>query len=53
VVGSRIDGEINLGQKDSMILLPVRDKTIKISTESQEFMGDFNDIVLANLKFVP
>ncbi|HUP26634.1 MAG TPA: hypothetical protein VM124_03260 [Candidatus Limnocylindrales bacterium] len=53
VAGSRVDGEINNGQKDSMVLLPLRDKTIKISTESQEFVGDFDKIVLENLKFVP
>ena len=53
VTGARVDGEINTGQKNSMILLPIRDKTIKISTESQQFLGDFNDIILANLKFVP
>ncbi len=53
VTGARVDGEINQGQKNSMILLPIRDKTIKISTESQQFIGDFNNIILANLKFVP
>jgi len=36
-----------------MILLPLRDKTLKISTESQQFVGDFDNIILANLKFVP
>ncbi len=53
VSGSRVDGEINTGQKDSMVVLPLRDKTIKISTESQEFVKDFDTIILANLKFVP
>lgn len=53
VTGARVDGEINTGQKGSMVLIPIRDKTIKISTESQQFTGDFNDIILANLKFTP
>jgi hypothetical protein len=53
ITGARIEGEINQGQKDTMVLLPIRDKTIKISTESQQFIGDFNNIILANLKFVP
>ena len=52
-VGSRIDGEINTGQQDSMILFPLRDKTIEISTESGQFRGDFDSIILANLTFVP
>ncbi len=53
VLGSRVDGEINNGQKDSMVLFPVRDKTLKISTESDQFLSDFNSIILANLTFVP
>ncbi len=53
VLGSRIDGEIARDQNGSVILLPIRDKTIKLSVESQSFMKDFNDIILANLVFVP
>lgn len=53
VTGARVEGEINTGQKDTMVLLPLRDKTIKIYTESQDFVGDFNNYVLSNLKFVP
>lgn len=52
-VGSRVDGEINTGQQDSMVLFPLRDKTIEISTESAQFRGDFDSIILANLTFVP
>jgi hypothetical protein len=53
VVGVRIDGEINTGQKDTMVLFPLRDKVIEVSTESAQFLGDFENIVLANLKFSP
>ena len=53
VLGSRVDGEINTGQQDSMVLFPLRDKTIEISTESAQFKGDFDSIILANLTFVP
>jgi hypothetical protein len=53
VLGSRVDGEINTGQQDSMVLFPLRDKTIEISTESGQFKGDFDSIILANLTFVP
>lgn len=53
-VGVRVDGEINVGQQDSMVIFPLRDKTIRVSTESaQTFLGDFDSIVLANLTFVP
>jgi hypothetical protein len=53
VLGSRIDGEINTGQKNSMVLFPIRDKTLQISTESSDFLNDFNTIILPNLTFVP
>jgi hypothetical protein len=53
VTGSRIDGEIQKDQKGTVILLPLRDKTISISTHSPQFANDFNSIVLANLTFVP
>ncbi|HSX46395.1 MAG TPA: hypothetical protein VLF87_00165 [Patescibacteria group bacterium] len=53
VTGSRVEGEINIGQKDVMVLLPLRDKTIKISTESQDYVKDFDGVILPNFKFVP
>ncbi len=52
-VGSRVEGEVNAGQQDILVLLPLRDKTIEISTESNQFRSDFDSIILANLTFVP
>jgi len=51
--GARIDGEIDKGKKGSIVLLPLRDKTIKLTTESEIFVNDFNDIILKNLTFIP
>lgn len=53
VTGSRVDGEVNVGQKDHMIILPLRDKTIEISTESDQFKDDFEKIILESLNFTP
>lgn len=53
VIGTRVDGEINTGQQGSMVIFPLRDKTIEISTESPQFKGDFDKIILENLTFVP
>lgn len=53
VTGSRVEGEINTGQKNYMVLFPIRDKTLKVSTQSDRFLGDFNNIILPNLKFTP
>lgn len=51
VLGVRIEGEINKNQKDVMIMLPIRDKTLVVWTESSQFVPDFDNIVLASLKF--
>lgn len=53
VLGARVEGEIEAGQKAGMVLFPVRDKTLKIYTQSDQFLGDFNNTILPNLVFVP
>lgn len=53
VTGVRINGEIEPNKQGSMVLFPLRDKTLKISTESNQFINDFNDVILANLIFIP
>ena len=53
ILGTRVEGEVNNGQQDVMILFPVRDKTLKISTESPQFVDDFDGIIMANLTFSP
>lgn len=51
--GTRLDGTINSGQNDSMILIPVRSQTLKVYTESTDYLDDFNKIVLPSLTFSP
>lgn len=53
VVGSRVDGQITAQKQGSMIILPVRNVTLQISTESQDFLDDFNTRILPNLSFAP
>jgi len=53
VLGARIDGEIISQKRGAMILLPLRDKTLKIWVESEQFVGDFNNLILPNLFFIP
>lgn len=53
VIGSRVDGQITADKQGSMIVLPVRNVTLQISTESNAFMGDFDNIILPNLTFAP
>jgi hypothetical protein len=51
--GVRFDGQIEQNLTGSMVVIKVRDKTLKIYTESTDYMSDFNDIVLKNLTFSP
>lgn len=51
--GARVDGEIAQKKKGSMILLPLRDKTLKVWTEAESFTKDFNEIILPSLTFTP
>lgn len=53
VVGSRVDGEISRGTQGSVVLFELRDKTLVLTTESTEFIDDFDNIILANLSFNP
>lgn len=53
VLGTRFDGEIASGKSGSVVVLPLRDKTIKISTEAEDYLGDFDDIILPNFTFSP
>jgi hypothetical protein len=51
--GTRLDGFLKKDQEGSMVVFPLRDKTLRVWTESKEFTADFNNIVLKSLTFVP
>lgn len=51
--GTRLDGTFAGSLKGAMVLLKLRDKTIQVYTESEDFIGDFNNIILPSLKFNP
>jgi len=53
VVGSRIQGVLENNKSGIIILLPLRDKTIKLWTESDQYFEDFEKNILANFKFTP
>jgi hypothetical protein len=53
VVGTRIDGQISNKNQGSIIVIPLRNVTMLISTESQSFEADFNNIILPNFSFSP
>jgi hypothetical protein len=51
--GLRFDGVVQDDKEGALVVLPLRDKTISLWTESAEFLKDFNDIVLPNLSYQP
>lgn len=53
VVGVRVDGQITQDKQGSIVLLPLRDKTLEISTEANVFLPDFNANILPNATFSP
>jgi type II secretory pathway pseudopilin PulG len=53
VVGSRVDGEIESKKQGVKVLLPFRDKTLMIWTESTDYKADFENIILKNFTLTP
>lgn len=51
--GIRVDGEFEAKLNGSMVILPLRDKTVEISTLSPNFKADFDNTILANMTFTP
>lgn len=53
IVGSRVDGQIESAKRGSMVLFPLRNVTLMVWTETDQYLKDFNDIILPNITFVP
>lgn len=53
VVGSHIEGQITVKKQGTMIVMPLRNMTLKIWTESNDFKGDLDTHILPNLSFIP
>ena len=53
IVGIKAIGFIKEGMNGEMVILPLRDKTIEISTQGTQFTTDFENNVLPNFTFSP
>lgn len=53
VIGSRLEGTIDNEKTGTMIVLPMRDKTLKIWTNATQYRGDLDTYILPNLTFSP
>ncbi|HVS79041.1 MAG TPA: hypothetical protein VHD84_01995 [Candidatus Saccharimonadales bacterium] len=54
--GTLFSGQTNTSnntQSGTLLAIKVRDKTLEISTQSSDYLNDFNKIILASLKFAP
>ncbi len=53
VSGIKVRGNIEKDISGTMVVFPIRDKVLKVWTESQDYEADFDGIVLKNLSFIP
>lgn len=53
VTGLRFSGEIEPNKQGSMVIVPMRNLTLKVWTESPSYVADFDNIILPNLTFSP
>ena len=51
-LGTKLQGEIISKKQGVLVVLPLRDKTVKIWTEGSEYRGDF-DKILQEFTFIP
>jgi hypothetical protein len=51
--GTRLDGTFSKDVQGASVLFKLRDKTLKITVQSNDYISDFNNIVLTSLKFNP
>lgn len=51
--GTRIDGQITDTVNGSVAIFKVRDKTMQLFVDSQDYMNDFNSTILTSLTFEP
>lgn len=51
--GVRLDGQLTTTKQGSMIIIPIRDKVLKLWTEDNKMMSDYNNIVLKTLTYSP
>lgn len=53
VVGSIVQGQISPTKQGTMVILPLRNMTLKIWVDASQFAPDYNNIILPNISFTP
>lgn len=52
-LGTRFEGEVEKGKFGVFVAVPLRDKTIKVWTESDQYIKDLDEIILKTFAFNP
>ena len=52
-IGVRLDGQIENQKQGSMVIVPLRDKTLKVWITAPQYIDDFNNNILPNITFSP
>lgn len=53
VVGSMVQGQIAPQKQGTLVILPLRNMTLKIWVDAAQFTPDYNNIILPNISFTP
>ncbi len=53
IIGSKVSGKIDGQKQVTMVVVPLRDKTLKVWTENSQGATDFESIILKNFNFAP
>jgi hypothetical protein len=53
VIGSVITGQLDTRKQGTLVILPLRNMTLKIWADSSEFLPDLTNIILPNFSFTP
>lgn len=51
--GIRLDGKFSPSRDGSAVIFKVRDKTLTLATDASAYKNDFDQTILASLKFIP
>jgi hypothetical protein len=52
-VGTRLDGTFSKDVQGAEVLFKLRDKTLSVAVQSNDYLSDFNNIILPSLTFNP
>lgn len=52
-IGSKLSGKISTNFTGTKVILPLRDKTLVITTQTDQYLSDFDTYILPNLSFAP